>query len=302
MLFARPRTLIACTLAVASLSLVGAAPAPATPVTATNLAAAKTTVGVRIGTYNILCAVDTATFRSAVEALVPLVDVAGLQEVNSHEKEAVLDSLSGSGWAYWRSKVDHAEQNPVIWNTARFRLLSARQVKLNDPGYIGNERPGVSTINSMYASVVRLRDLATGQDVSIVNSHLVSGAVKGGRKTPGRTRLFRIYREQVSSLARVTKNERAWGRTFVMGDFNVGWVADKRERLRRLPFMTFRRQSMPSMWATQRPSAEKGTHNNALIDQVYSTTKASSSQVVFDLPYSDHRPAIATYQLGVVGS
>ncbi|CUR56622.1 exported hypothetical protein [metagenome] len=298
---ARPRTLIACTLAAVSLSLTGVAPAPATPVSSTNSQAAST-LPVRIGTYNILCTVGTATFRSAVEGLVPRVDVAGLQEVNSHEKEAVLASLSSSGWAYWRSEVDHAEQNPVIWNTNRFRLLGARVVKLNEPGWIGNERPGPNTIHTMYASVVHLRDLATDQDVSIVNTHLVAGAVKAGRMTPGRKRLFNIYREQVRSLADLTRTERAWGNTFVMGDLNVGWVADERERLRRLPFMTFRRQSMPSMWRTQIPSANRGTHENALIDQIYYKNKAASTSVEFDLKYSDHRPAIATYNLDVLAA
>ncbi len=299
---ARPRTVIACILATASLSVVGAAPAPATPATSLGFSAAKQTAGVRIASYNILCTVGTATFRAAVEDLVTRVDVAGLQEVNSKDKEAVLASLSGSGWAYWRSKVQYAVQNPVIWNSNRFRFISGRQVKLNDTTWIGNELPGRHSVNRMYASVVRLNDTATGQKVSIVNVHLVPGAIKAGRKTPGRPRLFKVYRRQVHNVAVVAAAERSWGRTFVMGDFNIGWVADERERLRRMPFMTFRRQSMPSMWATQRPNANRGTHENALIDQVFSTTKASSSTVAFDMGYSDHRPAIASYQLDVIPS
>jgi hypothetical protein len=51
------------------------------------------------------------------------------------------------------------------------------------------------------------------------------------------------------------------------------------------------------MWATEHPGG-RGTHNDALIDQVYSRSKARSAKVLFPLGrYSDHRPAVATYGL-----
>ncbi|MGD9960826.1 endonuclease/exonuclease/phosphatase family protein [Nocardioides sp.] len=263
------------------------------------LPVAKEQVGVRIGSYNILCTVGVGTFRSAVEELTTRVEVAGLQEVNSKDKEAVLASLSSRGWNYFRSKVTNAVQNPVIWDTNRFRFLDGRAVKLNDGTYIGKEMPK-HYVKSMFATVVHLQDLQSGQKISIVNVHLVPGATTKGRPTPGRPRLYRVFRTQVHNVAVLTKTERAWGRTFVMGDFNIGWVADERERLPRMPFMSFKRQTMPSMWATDRPTTKRGTHQQSLIDQVWSTTRATSSTVAFDMKFSDHHPAIAGYQLDVV--
>jgi hypothetical protein len=50
------------------------------------------------------------------------------------------------------------------------------------------------------------------------------------------------------------------------------------------------------MWRYSRPTNGLGTHNDALIDQIFSTLRPVSCRVQFDLSgYSDHRPAIATY-------
>jgi endonuclease/exonuclease/phosphatase family metal-dependent hydrolase len=256
---------------------------------------ATTTASVAIGSYNIRAGVSVGTFESAVRAVAANSDVAGLQEVNSHAKEDVLRSLSASGWSYYRGKP--GEQSPVIWNQSRFDLVSGRVARIADGHYIGNELPNVSSVNPMYATVVHLRDRATGANISVVNVHLVPGAVINGRATPGRPRLFAAFKEAVTNLGSLTRSERAFGRVFVLGDFNVGWVADKRVHLARLPFATFWRQSMRSMWATERPTGGVGSHagSPALIDQVYSTGKATSASVRSSIRYSDHFPVIATY-------
>ena len=255
------------------------------------------TATVAIGSYNIRAGVSVGTFESAVRAVAANTDVAGIQEVNSHAKEDVLRSLGQSGWSYYRGKP--GEQSPVIWNQSRFDLVSGRVAKIADGHYIGNELPKVSSVNPMYATVVHLRDRATGANISVVNVHLLPGAVINGRATPGRPRLFAAYKEAVTNLGSLTRSERAFGRVFVLGDFNVGWVADKKVRLARLPFATFWRQSMRSMWATERPTGGVGSHagSPALIDQVYSTARATNATVRSSIRYSDHFPVIATYTI-----
>lgn len=282
----------------AAIAPVGGLAASAAP--AASPAAAQT-VTTRIGTYNIRANVSVATFRDAVGAFAPHVDLAGLQEVNSRDKEGVLANLSSDGFEYFRGERHHGEQNPVIWRRDRFTRAGARIVQISPSWYIGNEVPGRGpNIGAMQAAVVRLRDNATGQPVSIINVHLVPGAIAGGHKVPGRTRLYRLYLRQMANVADLVRTERTYGRVFVTGDYNCGWVADERVRRTRLPFMTFRRQAFRSNWATGAASRPRrlGTHNDALIDQIYSSYRATSATVL-KIGYSDHRPGLGTYELPV---
>ena len=50
------------------------------------------------------------------------------------------------------------------------------------------------------------------------------------------------------------------------------------------------------MWATERPDGI-GTHNDALIDQVYTDKRALEASVERDVVGSDHFPAVADYSL-----
>lgn len=250
---------------------------------------------IRVGSYNVRAGVSTAAFRHAVVAFSPDADVVGLQEVNSKDKEAVLASMRSSGWSYYRSKP--GEQNPVMWRRSRFRLVSGRTVRILGERYIGNELAGRGGYApAIYVSVVRLRDRQTGGRVSVLNVHLVPGAVINGHPTAGRPRLFDAYRDSVIGLGGLVNREQSFGRMFVLGDFNVGWVADKRTHHKHLPYETFKRHGMRSMWATERPSG-RGSHKDspALIDQVYSAVKARTATVHFGITYSDHFPVVATY-------
>jgi endonuclease/exonuclease/phosphatase (EEP) superfamily protein YafD len=272
----------------------GTAAAPAATPTA---AASATPVEARIGSYNIRADVSAGGFARAVSALTPLVDAAGLQEVNSHDKEAVLASLASSGWSYYRAKP--GEQNPVIWDSRRFTFLSARNVRIAARTYIGHEVSAARLWqNDLYATVVRLRDLQTDALVTLINTHLAPGAVINGAAYPGRPRLFREYTTSVANLLSLVRAERADGTVFVLGDLNVGWVQDARKHLLRLPYASFRRNLMGSMWATERP-ASRGSHvgSPALIDQVYAAQKALHASVKFAVTYSDHYPVVATYLL-----
>ncbi len=193
----------------------------------------------------------------------------------------------------------YGEQNPVIWRSSRFRELSATSKRLSRRWYIGNEWPaGGRYLQANYAVIVRLEDTQTHTPLTLVNLHLVPGAVTMGRATPGRPKMFELYVRQVSNLIDIVKNEKSRAKVFVTGDYNAGWKADERVRRPRLPFMSFRRIYFKSNWATERP-ARRGTHSLSLIDQVYSPYRASSARVLFSIGYSDHYPGLGTYQLPV---
>jgi endonuclease/exonuclease/phosphatase family metal-dependent hydrolase len=250
---------------------------------------------VRIATFNVQVRRSVAEFEAGVLPLLDRSDIVGLQEMDTREKEAVLASLSDSGWAHYT--VRPAFQTPVLWRTDRFSFVSGRVAKISDATYIGGELPGEPSVQkARYVSVVRLRDRLTGHNVSIINAHMIQGAIRGGRPWVGRPRVWGLYKVGLLNLASITAAEQRWGRVFTLGDFNSGWVADHKHLLRRFPIRTFSRLSMRSMWAASRPTNGLGTHNDALIDQVFSNIRPSSARVQFDLSgHSDHRPAIVWY-------
>ena len=295
-----PRTFaaaMATVLGLVTLPLVGG-PASATASAPPALDVSVDPVPLRVGTYNIRAGVSTLTFTTALGSFLPRADLIGLQEVSSKEKEAFLAAQQAGGWAYHRGERYVDGQTPVMWDAQRFDFVSARPERLTGAFEVGNEVPGKSgSYPAQYLTVVRLRDLRTERLVSVVNVHLLPGAVRAGRRWEGRPRLFERYVHEVKRVAAVVEGERRWGTVFVLGDFNVGWVADERWRKPRLPFATLRGLGFKSMWATERPAAGIGTHNDALIDQVYTDTRAAGASVERDVVGSDHFPAVADYSL-----
>ncbi len=248
-----------------------------------------------IGTYNIRSGTSLATFRRGVKALRRHVDVAGLQEIGLNAKRRYL-ATSRTWGSYHAPKI---QQNPVIWNRRDFEFLGGRGPWLAPTRRLGRELPGSGQpVKKSYASVVHLRHRASGRRISVVNVHLVHGAVRAGRPWPGRPRTFRLFRAQVAGLVRVVRAERSWGKVFVLGDFNVGYAQDKREGRARLPFRQLTHLGLRSIWKGSRyVGARHGTHRNALLDQVWSRTRPRHRSIVRTIRASDHYPAVATYRL-----
>ena len=85
---------------------------------------------------------------------------------------------------------------------------------------------------------------------------------------------------------------------FVLGDFNVGYRADARNRLQKLPFRRLKRLHLNSMWqGTKYVRKRQGTRRDALIDQVWSKRQARRARILRWVEPSDHYPAVATYEL-----
>jgi exonuclease III len=265
-----------------------------TPATAT--AAPTPKARLKIGSYNIFAKVSPETFNQGVRAVLPRVDILGLQEVHGKEKGYKLNGMRSLGWDHFRPEAGY--KNVVMWKRSRFAKVSGRTVKFTKARWLGAERPSRKTLNENVATVLRLRDRESNQNISIVNVHLAPGAVSAGRRVPGRPRLWDAYTDQVRKMTALAKKEGAWGEVFVVGDFNVGWVSDEKHRKRKLPFASFKRLRMKANWAADRP-ATGGTRGNALLDGIYAERKARKSSVAFDVRHSDHLPALATYRLPI---
>jgi endonuclease/exonuclease/phosphatase family metal-dependent hydrolase len=263
------------------------------PAEAATTASTTASTTVRVATYNVQVRRSLDQFLGGVGALLPRSDIVGLQEMDSREKEAALNGFDG--WAHYSERP--AFQQTILWRTDRFQLVGARVAKISDPMYIGRELPGKPANQpARYASVVRLLDTVTGHRVSVIDAHVIQGAVRGGRPWVGRPRVWRMFKQNMVNLAAVTATEKRWGQVFTLGDFNSGWVPDRKHLRKRMPIRTFGRLGMWSMWRYSRPTNGLGTHDDDLIDQVFSSLRPLSCRVQVDLSgFSDHRPAIATY-------
>jgi len=294
-------------LATATLGLILGAAVAVTPATAGpeqgSAARAAGESELRIGSYNIRAGVALPDFKQAIDAFKPQAEVIGMQEIGSNDRNKYL--VADHDWGYFRPP--QLQQNPLIWRRDLFDFISAVGVKIADERDLHGEHTGDEAKGDSWATVVRLHDRESDQDISFINVHLVRGAVKGGRPAPGRPNLFELYTDQVAGLIRAVKAERRaldgegnprYDRVYVMGDFNVGFEADQKWHLKKLPYRKFGNIGFRSMWEDS-PflKASYGTHSDALIDQVWNPEAPVAEDIHREITASDHSPAVAVYAL-----
>jgi hypothetical protein len=267
---------------------------------------ATTTQSLRVGSYNIEMNQPMDQFRAAVDFIKSKSDVAGLQEAGGAPRRQYLD-----GDKSWR--IYHAPklpQVPVIWNPRVYQFVSAHQVKLSDAARIENRTGGLMRWKAAYAPVVRLRQISTGYVFSLINVHLVRGAVNEGRPRRDAPRTYRVYRHQVRVVKRTVRAERSRGLpVYVTGDFNVGYVADRQERVHKLPYHRLTSVHMVANWKGKKlnnygthidTDCPKGkAHCGAYIDQIWGPTGAATATVFVNQVHSDHYPILSTYPIPV---
>lgn len=258
-------------------------------------AAAADQPELRIGSYNIRAGVPLSAFKDAVSAFKPNADVAGLQEIGANDRNKFLKA--DHDWGYFRPP--QLQQNPVIWRRDLFDFVGAEGFRIAKERDLHGEHSGDEAKGDSWATVVRLVHRASGEQISFINVHLVRGAVKGGRPAPDKPHLFELYTDQVDGTVEAIEQERGKSdRVYVLGDFNVGFEADAKRRNKNLPYKEFGALGLRSMWQGSPLLAKPyGTHNDALIDQVWSTEDSSAERILRTIKQSDHSPTVATYVL-----
>jgi len=272
----------------------GAATEPHSPVVAR-----ADTPQLRIGSYNFMAAKPLPKFIAAMRQFKPYVDVAGLQEMGMTSRSKWL--LKDPSWGYYRPPA--LQQNPIIWRRSAFDFVSAKGMKIADKRNLGTEHgAGSESKGNTYATVVHLRDVASGQQISFMNVHLVHGAIQRTDPYPGRPRTYRLYLAQVKGLIAAIKTERAnpanTGGVYVTGDFNISYRPDAHDKKKNLPYASMRRIDMHSLWAHSWVlSRNRGSHGTCLYDEVWNTGRPVSAKILRTIKGSDHYPVVATYNL-----
>ena len=253
----------------------------------------------RVGTYNFEAFKPMKVFVPAMKKFKRHVDVAGLQEMGQTARAKWL--LKDHSWGYYRPPA--LQQNPIIWRRSVFDFVSAKGIKIANARSLGNEHGGGSEFKkNTYATVVHLKNVNSGQQISFINVHLVHGAIKRVSPYPGRPRTYHLYLDQVAGLKAAVKAEKANsannGGVYVSGDFNISYRPDAKTKHRRLPYATMHRVGMHSMWASSwELSHNRGTRGTALYDQVWNPNRPVVTKILRRINGSDHKPAVATYAL-----
>lgn len=159
----------------------------------------------------------------------------------------------------------------------RFEIEHARPLLL--AGFTRGESPtrpfGIEP--AQVGLVVRCRERASGERVSLIDYHLIPGVQAGGAYRTDRPRLVARHRHQVVRLARTIAAEKAAGwSVFAAGDGNFDGLA--------LPGLT-------SAWSSRPPG--EGTYGSRRIDDVFGPGPADSVRLL-DTP-SDHRAVVVAY-------
>jgi hypothetical protein len=167
---------------------------------------------------------------------------------------------------------------------------------------------GLVRQKAIYAPVVRLRQISTGYKFSVINVHLMVAAVNGGRARPGKPRTYRVYTRQVKTLKLTVRSEKSRGLpVYVTGDFNIGYVADRKNRVRQLPYHRLTRANMVANWKGKKLNnygthiddrcAHHRAHCGAYIDQIWAPKPSATSTVYTSVVHSDHYPIMSTYSV-----
>ncbi|KQW48656.1 hypothetical protein ASC77_07915 [Nocardioides sp. Root1257] len=267
----------------AALALLVVAGLPAAP------AAARADDPLRVGSFNIDKGQPLAPWKRKVHALRAEVDVAGLQEVSTAAKRRFL--VASPGWGVFGA-TPGPDQNPVIWDGTVFRRAGAQAVRI--AGKQGR-------FPAAYATVVRLVHRTTGQRYSVLNVHLVYGAVADGRRIPGQAARYRYYVAEVRGLARaVAREQRRTGTTvLVVGDFNDDHVGDREVRNADLPVVRLGARDLVSAWDSADVLREDGgtsTVGAGYIDNVWAEREALSVRALA-MSGGQHHPVVATYDV-----
>lgn len=240
-------------------------------------------------------------------------DVMGLQEMSSRARrlamtQQLLDCETCTYDGYVPTDAPGQGSTPILWKQSKFLLLEAGSVKVSDPTFVGREGAGPSTTAPKYVNYVRLRHMATGRAIYVMNSHAVASVQAGTEPNYDNPERLALYQQHMDVLKALTLQLQAGrGQVFTTGDYNVNYRSDSIGQNPLFPYASMHSVNMTANWeALGMPTT--GTHSGSaghgtrLIDYVYFAPHRALTPVeqTIESGYSsDHRPVLVTFTLRV---
>lgn len=271
------------------------------------------TAGLRIVTYNVSADVrvkrTVADLTSIITNQAP--DVISLQEMSSWKRRQKVRQhfvdCEGCLYDTFMPVAAVPGGQPILFRRDKYSLLGSGMRKVTEDTYVGSKGAGPSTIHAKWITWVRLRDLATGRQVYVINNHFVPTVQAKNGGTNRNKRRVAIYRKNMEGLVALIQEIRTTtgGMIFVTGDFNVNYRGDVVAKSPAFPYVALGSIGVTSSYQDVVVPAT-GTHvlssgfDKRLIDYVFTLRKRSVSanalQILMGLS-SDHRPLVTDYTL-----
>ena len=271
------------------------------------------TAGLRIVTYNVSADVrvkrTVADLRTIVADQAP--DVIALQEMSSWKRrQKVRKHLVDCATCLYDTFMPVAAVpggQPILFRRDKYSLLGTGMRKVTEDTYVGSKGAGPSTIHAKWITWVRLRDLATGRQVYVLNNHFVPTVQSKSGGTNNMTRRLAIYRKNMDGLVTLIREIQSTtgGLVFVTGDFNVNYRGDVVAKAPIFPYVALGSVGVTSSYQNVAVPTT-GTHvlkngfDKRLIDYVLNLRKRSVSsdalQILMGMS-SDHRPLVSDFTI-----
>lgn len=212
-------------LALALTLLPGATAASARP-TSLRTAAAPPSAALGVFTLNVQFALTAEQALADMTTALTLGDVGGFQEMSDAEDRlSLMALLQSKGWG-WYMPVSGGNAIPVVWNKARFRLVSGETV-MTHPALDGMSP-------ARYINTVYLREVATGKLFAFINTHAISEASFDAQASdPQRIPYLRQHLAMLRQAIALAYTRTEY--VFAGGDLNVNYLADRRRQVPGLP-------------------------------------------------------------------
>ena len=239
------------------------------------------------------------------------IDVMGLQEMASAKRrKRVHDTLVGCRGCPWAQHVPGGgavrASTPIYWKREQYKLMKRGAVFVSPPTRVGSAGAGPARMNAKYISFVRLRDRGTGRTLWVLNNHAVPSVQgRNGGANKSRPARLRLYKKHMIKLQKLVREcTRKGGLVFAIGDFNVNFRTDRRQRTHRFPSYRLGRVGLRNSYGALGEPA-LGTHSlrggrsTRLIDHVWFTprrTLTPTHQRLLRGYGSDHRPVKVSFK------
>lgn len=260
-------------------------PAPPTPVPPT----------ASFASFNYASWKPASGIDTAIRSLSAKADVLGLQEFGpSSHREAlskVVRECASCNYGLYMPSTANGGSTPILWKKDKFQLISKGVVKAYD-GQVVEAGSGGTHATTKHVIWVRLKHIASGRVLFVVNSQLIGSVEKNGAPDRSVPKRLALYDRHMSLIAtKIKQFQQNNTPVIVTGDFNVNYRKDRQVRSAMFPYA---KTNSVNTWANWRylGAPEGGTYGTRLIDYVlvsHITEVTPKSAQLLPAYGSDHR-------------
>ena len=245
--------------------------------------------------YNYASWKPATGIDTAIRSLSAKADVLSLQEFGpSSHREAlskVVRECTNCNYALYMPSTANGGSTPILWKKDKFQLISKGSVKVYD-GQTVEAGSGGTHATTKHVIWVRLKHIASGRVLFVINSQLIGSVEKNGAPDRSVPKRLALYDKHMSLIAtKIKQFQQNNTPVVVAGDFNVNYRKDRQVRSAMFPYA---KTNTVNTWANWRylGAPEGGTYGTRLTDYVFVShiTEATpkSAQLLPDYG-SDHR-------------